>query len=237
MKISVIIPMYNESKVIEGTAKRLSAVMSVIFDDYEILFSDDGSKDGCGQLVRDLDLPCVRVVGYEKNRGKGSAVRHGMLEATGDIRIFTDADLAYGTDPIEKAVRFMSEHPSCGMLIGSRNLEKGGYGEEYGLLRRVMSRTYIRVLCFVGGFRLSDSQCGFKVFRKDAAETIFSRAKVDGFAFDFEAILRAQKAGISISEMPLRVLNHGESKVHVLRDSLKMLSDLRRIKRDIKKEK
>jgi len=236
MKISVIIPMYNEAKIIEQTAKKLSDAMRASFDDYEIVFSDDGSKDGCTQLVRNLDLPCVRVTGYAQNRGKGSAVRHGMLEATGDIRIFTDADLAYGTDVIAEAVARMEKEPACGMLIGSRNLEKAGYGD-YGFFRRLMSRIYIRVLCMMGGFRLSDSQCGFKAFRHEAATEIFSHAKVDGFAFDFEVILRAQKADVSISEMPVRVLNHGDSKIHVFRDSFKMLRDLRRIRRDIKNEK
>ena len=129
----------------------------------------------------------------------------------------------------------MEQDPTCGMLIGSRNLEKSGYGD-YGLFRRLMSRIYIRVLCLIGGFHLSDSQCGFKAFRRDAAREIFSRSKVDGFAFDFEVILRAQKAGISILEMPVRVLNHGDSKIHVFRDSAKMLSDLRRIRRDIRRE-
>jgi dolichyl-phosphate beta-glucosyltransferase len=228
--------MYNEGAVIEQTAQRLSVAMQAAFDDYEILFSDDGSTDGCGNLVRALALPNVRVTGYEKNRGKGCAVRTGILAATGDIVIFTDADLAYGTDVIAEAVRRMDAAPEYGMLIGSRNLDRRGYGD-YTLLRRIASKIYIRVLCLVGGFRLSDSQCGFKAFRRDAAERIFSRAKVDGFAFDFEAILRAKKEGIAILEMAVCVQNHGSSKVRVLRDSFKMLSDLRRIRKDVKNEK
>ena len=236
MKISVVIPMYNESKIIEKTAKTLSAAMSASFDDYEIVFSDDGSTDGCGQQVRELNLPYVRVVGYEKNRGKGCAVRTGILETAGDIVVFTDADLAYGTDAISQAVQLMAANPSYGMLIGSRNLDEQGYGH-YGRLRRAMSKNYIRMLGLVGGFRLSDSQCGFKAFRREAAKPIFSRATVDGFAFDFEAILRAQKEGIAILEMPVCVINHGDSKIHVLRDSIKMLRDLWRIRRTLKKEK
>ncbi len=236
MKISVIVPMYNEHAVIEQTAKRLSDAMAASFEDYEILFSDDGSTDGCGGLVRELQLPNVRVLGYAQNRGKGCAVRTGMLAAKGDIVIFTDADLAYGTDVIAEAVARMEKDPACGMLIGSRNLQKNGYGG-YGFTRRLMSRMYIRVLCLVGGFRLSDSQCGFKAFRREAANAIFSRAKVDGFAFDFETILRAQKEGIAIAEMPVRVLNHGDSKIHIFRDTVRMLSDLRRIRREVKREK
>ena len=103
MKLSVVIPMYNESKIIEATARELSAYMESAFDEYEILFCDDGSKDGCGELVSALGLPNVRVVSYGQNRGKGCAVRHGMLEAKGDVRIFTDADLAYGTEVIKRA--------------------------------------------------------------------------------------------------------------------------------------
>ena len=100
MKFSLCIPMYNETSIIEATARTLSDYMQANFDDYEIIFSDDGSRDGSAELVRSLGLPNVRVVGYEQNRGKGCAVRTGILAATGDIVMFTDADLAYGTDVI-----------------------------------------------------------------------------------------------------------------------------------------
>ena len=236
MKVSVVIPMYNESAVIEQTAKRLSDFMSGSFEDYEIVFSDDGSTDGCADLVCALDLPCARGVGCEQNHGKGFAVRAGVLASVGEIVVFTDADLAYGTEVILRAVQAMTSAPACGMLIGSRNLEENGYGG-YGWLRRFLSRNYIRLLCLFGGFRLSDSQCGFKAFRREAADRIFSDAKVDGFAFDFEIILRAQKAGIVISELPVRVLCHGHSNVRLLRDSTKMLADLYRIRRMVNKEK
>ncbi len=235
MTISLIIPMYNESSIIGETAKTLSAYMEKNFDSYEILFSDDGSSDGCGEIVRQLELPSVRVTGYPQNRGKGCAVRTAVLEAKGDIVMFTDADLAYGCDCIRRAYDTLMKNPDAGMLIGSRNLGKDGY-EGYTVLRKVMSKTYIRVLCMIGGFRLSDSQCGCKAFRLDAAKEIFSHCKVDGFAFDFEAILRAMKAGIGIVEMPVKIIHHRESKIHVFRDTFRMLGDLRRIKRQIKKE-
>lgn len=234
MEISVCIPMYNESERIAATARELSGYMAKNFSDYEILFSDDGSTDGCADIVRSLELPCVRVVGYRNNRGKGCAVRTAFLEARGDFVMFTDADLAYGTEVIRRAYDERLAHPEAGLVIGSRNLDKDGYSG-YTFLRRVASKAYIFLLGIVGGFRLSDSQCGCKGFTHDAVHKIFPRCEVDGFAFDFEAILWAGKLGIGIVEMPVKVINHGSSKVHVLRDSLKMLKDLHRMKKRISK--
>lgn len=237
MKISLCIPMYNETSIIADTARTLVDYMTAHFPgDYEILFSDDGSTDGSADVVRSLDLPGVRVVGYEKNRGKGCAVRTALLAAEGDIVMFTDADLAYGTDVIARVVETFEANPASGMVIGSRNLSADGY-EGYTPLRRLMSKVYIRVLCFVGGFKLSDSQCGCKAFRRDAVHAIFPHCEVDGFAFDFEAILWAQKLGIKITEMPVKIINHRESKVRVLRDTVKMLGDLREMRKRIAKAK
>lgn len=238
MQISVIIPMYNESKIIADTARTLSDYMQKHFDSYEILFSDDGSVDGCGDIVRALSLPDVRVTGYTQNHGKGHAVRYAVLEAKGDLVLFTDADLAYGVEVIRRAYDFYLENAqsqSLHMVIGSRNLAKDGY-ENYSVLRKIMSKVYIRLLCIVGRFQLSDSQCGFKAFEREAAHDIFSRCKVDGFAFDFEAILWAEQLGYRIAEFPVKVVNHRESKVRIIRDTVKMLKDIRTIRKSIKKD-
>lgn len=234
MKISLIIPMYNESKIIANTAKELDVYMRENFEEYEVVFSDDGSKDGSAKIVEDLCLSNVRVVGYGENRGKGCAVRHAMLTADGDVRIFTDADLAYGTAVIKTAYDMMCADPSADMVIGSRNVGKDGY-EGYTLLRKIMSKVYIKVLCITGGFKLSDSQCGFKAFRGNTTNEIFSKCKVDGFAFDFEAILWATRLEKKIKEMPVKIINHRESSIRPFRDTVKMLGDLRRIKKDVKK--
>jgi len=234
MKFSLCIPMYNENSIIADTARILSLYMEENFDDYEILFSSDGSTDGCDETVRSLGLPNVRVVGYKENRGKGCAVRTAMLEASGDVIMFTDADLAYGTDVILQIKEAFDKEPNAQLVIGSRNLHKDGY-EGYTLLRKIMSKLYIKVLCVAGGFKLSDSQCGCKAFRREAARTIFSRCEVDGFAFDFEAILWAVKRGYRIAEMPVKVVNHRESKVRVIRDTFRMLRDLRKMKKRIRK--
>lgn len=232
--ITLIIPMYNESSIIADTAKTVSEYMQKNFDSYEVLFADDGSLDGSENIVRELQLPNVRVVGYEKNRGKGCAIRTGMLEAQGEIVMFTDADLAYGTEVIKRVYDTLSAS-DANMLIGSRNLSEDGY-EGYTLLRKLMSKIYIKVLCVVGGFKLSDSQCGCKAYKGEAVKEIFGRCKVDGFAFDFESILWAQKLGYKIVEMPVKIVNHRESTVNVVKDTVRMLGDLRKMKKRIKKE-
>ncbi len=235
MKVSIIIPMYNESKIIADTARTLWSYMRESFEDFEIIFFDDGSHDGSRKIVEELELEGVRALGYENNRGKGCAVRHGMLAAEGDIRIFTDADLAYGTDVIAHVCDVMMAGADTDMVLGSRNISKDGY-DGYTFARKVMSKIYIKVLCLTGGFKLSDSQCGFKAFRGETAEELFEKCNVDGFAFDFEVILRATAANKNIREMPVKVINHRDSSVRPLGDAFKMLGDLRSIKKDIKSE-
>lgn len=227
--------MYNENGVIAENASRLSDYMAAHFSDYEILFADDGSTDGCGDTVRALALPHTRVVGGPPNRGKGYAVRLAMTEADGDIRIFTDADLAYGTDVISDIADAFAK-TGADMVIGSRTLHGDGYAG-YTRFRKLASKLYLRVLCLVGGFRLSDSQCGCKAYGKRAAEDIFPRCKVDGFAFDFETILWANKLGYKIAELPVTVLAHGDSKIHMVSDSVRMLRDLIKMKKRIRAAK
>ena len=207
--------------------------MSENFDDYEIVFSDDGSRDGSAELIKALSLPCVRVVGYKDNRGKGCAVRTAMLEADGDFIMFTDADLAYGTDVI-KTFADAFEKEKCDVIIGSRSKSPDGY-KNYTFFRKLASKAYLKFLNTVGGLKLSDSQTGCKGFSKEAAKKIFRICETNGFAFDFEALMLAQKFGFSICEMPVEVINHRQSKIHLLGDSAKMVKDILKIKKRIKK--
>ncbi len=235
MKISLCIPMYNESSIINGTLKTVSEYMKNNFDDYEVLFCDDGSTDDCRKSVESFPDPCIKAVGYEKNRGKGAAVRHGVMNAVGDVIIFTDCDLAYGLDVVKSAAKIFEGEPETDMIIGSRNLSGDGY-DGYTLIRKLASKAYIKCLSIIGGFKLSDSQCGFKGFRSELAKKIFSECEVDGFAFDFEVIIKAGNYKAKIREMPVKVTNHRESKIHVLGDSIKMLGDVRKIKKRNKKK-
>lgn len=225
--------MYNEASIICDTAKTLSSYLQEHFSEYELLFVDDGSKDSTAKLVQELNLPNVYVLGYENNRGKGCAVRTGMLAAKGDIAMFIDADLAYGTDVIKQAVDTLEAQPDKQMLIGSRVLHPEGY-EGYTFARKLASKAYIKVLNLYGGLKLSDSQCGCKAYRGEAIRGIFSRCETDGFAFDFETILWAQKLGYDIVELPVKIINHRDSKINVVRDTFRMLKELRAIKKRVK---
>ena len=234
MKLSLIVPMYNEAAIIAASAKAFSDYLKSNFEDYELLFVDDGSVDDSAAIVEEMGLPNTRVISYQPNRGKGHAVKTGMLAAAGEIAMFLDADLAYGTDVIRRAVETLEANPDRSVLIGSRPLHPEGYAG-YTPLRKLASRTYIKVLNVAGGFRLSDSQCGCKAYRGRAIHEIFSRVETDGFAFDFETILWAQKLGYGIVEMPVKIVNHRESKVNVVRDTFRMLGELSRIKKRVKR--
>lgn len=165
-----------------------------------------------------------------------------MLEASREdgspehVIMFTDADLAYGTEVIDRFARAFAQHRDTDIFIGSRNLSGDGY-ESYTFIRRIASKAYIRLLCIVGGFKLSDSQCGCKAFRAPTAEQIFSRMETDGFAFDFEALLLAGRLGSRIGEIPVSVINHRESKIRLGRDVFKMAHDLFKMKRRVSKIK
>ncbi len=240
MELSIIIPMYNERAIAADCVRTLTEAMENVClpGGYEILFSDDGSSDNCGDIVektaRELSLTngIVKVVRAEKNRGKGHAVRLGMLSSVGNVCVFTDCDLAYGTDMIPEMLTHLRELKTTDVLIGSRAIAKDGYAG-YTFLRKIASKAYVWLLCTAAGFRCSDSQCGIKMFRGDAARKIFALAEVDGWAFDFEALLLAEKLGYSIAEHPVTVINHRESKIHLLRDSLKMASDVRKIRKRV----
>ena len=235
MKISVVIPMYNEEKIIKDTAQQMHRYMTEKFgDDFEVLFSNDGSLDNSAEAVRSLNLSGIKVVGYDKNHGKGCAVRTAMLEASGDFIMFTDADLAYGTEVVGKLYESYLNSEGADVIIGSRNIDNEGYSD-YTFIRKIMSKTYIKIVCIFGGFKISDSQCGCKGFDKAAAKKIFSNCEIDGFAFDLEALMIASKMKMKISEVPVKIINHRESKINIVKDTFKMLSDLRRIKKRVKK--
>ena len=239
MKLSVVIPAYNEEAIVRDTIRTLSDALcamcrSAVIDDYELIFVSDGSADRTPQYLQeagDADAH-LRACIYTPNRGKGCAVRTGVLASTGDIVLYTDCDLAYGTDVIASAVRQLT-NTGADILIGSRAIHPEGYAG-YTPLRKLASVLYLRILSVAAGFRHSDSQAGFKAMRGAVGREIFSQCIIDRFAFDLEMLMRAQKAGCTITELPVKIVNHRESSIHLIRDSIRMLRDIVRIKKNLK---
>ena len=237
MKLSLVIPMYNEEEIVLDTARQLKEGLDrFLKDDYEIIFSDDGSTDSSVEKLLSLDIPCVRVLKGEKNCGKGSAVRKGALVAKGDYVMFTDCDLAYGVDIVEFALDEAEKNQEKGMLVGSRRLAKDGY-TGYSLSRKMISKAYLSFLSFIaGGLPVSDSQTGCKIFKRETVKKIFPLCEVDRFAFDLEIILFAKNMGIDIGEFPVTIINNRPSSIHFVKDSLRMIRDVIKMKGRIKKK-
>ena len=228
--------MYNEGDICVSCAEKLRGEMAGLSEkygwDYEVIFCDDGSSDGCREKIERLATEKISVVGYGENRGKGSAVREAVKNTTGDIVVYTDCDLAYGTAVIEKAACELMR-TRADMLLGSRNMGNDGY-EGYSKRRKIASKIYIKVIAVFAGFRLTDSQCGFKAFKGESARKIFSLCTINGFSFDLEVIKIAQKLNMRLVEMPVKIVNHRESKVNIISDALRMLRDIRVIKKRVK---
>ena len=177
MKISVIIPAYNEEKRIVKTIKRISEYMSDKFPDYEIIVVNDGSKDNTVKVVEDLDLEKVRVLNNPGNRGKGYAVRNGMLNSDGDVRLFSDADLATPIEELDKFMPYFKE--GYDIVIGSRALKESNIEKHQPFYRELMGKTFNFLVQRITIKGIKDTQCGFKAFTKEAAKRVFEKSLID----------------------------------------------------------
>lgn len=234
MDISLVIPAYNESGIIMDTIQTVSARLAELTAEYEVLIVDDGSTDGMTELVRGCGDPRVRLEGYASNRGKGCAVRTGMLAAQGDLILCTDADLAYGVDVFAGLLERLRTG-EADLVIGSRRIGGEGY-KNYPPLRILMSKCFGLLSHMISGLPY-DTQCGIKAYRRQAARAIFSRCTTDGFSFDFEVLMRADRLGLKVEQFPVSVINFRESKVNVIRDSARMFRDVFRIRKKVRSGK
>ncbi|MDE7263003.1 MAG: glycosyltransferase [Oscillospiraceae bacterium] len=231
MKVSLVIPAYNESKIIPDTIRAVSAKLAELTEEYEVLIVDDGSTDGMGGLVENCGDRHVRLERYTPNHGKGRAVRTGMLAAKGDVILCTDADLAYGVDVFAVILeRFVQG--DADLVIGSRRIGPDGY-KSYPPIRLLTSKCFGFLVKLASGLTY-DTQCGIKGYRRQAARDIYSKCTTDGFSFDFEVLMRADKLGLKVDQIPVSVVNFRESKVSIVKDSYRMFRDLFRIRRTVR---
>lgn len=225
-KISIIIPAFNEE---ERLGNSLQVIMDYFRDkahETEIVVVDDGSSDGTEKIAR--EYPGVKVFPQPRNMGKGAAVRRGMLESTGSLRIFTDADLSTPIYESKKIIEKIGE--GFDIAAGSRAVDYGMIRKHQPFYREFMGKTFNQIVQLLVIKGIKDTQCGFKGFTARAAEMIFSKAKIDGFSFDVEALYLASKANLRIAEVPVEWYNDERSKVNPVWDSLNMFREILRIK-------
>ncbi len=231
MYLSVIIPAYNEERRLPKTLEKIDKYLSRQSYDYEILVVNDGSKDRTVEVAKNLaaTIKNLTVTGYEQNRGKGFAVRFGMLEAKGDYRLFTDADNSTSIDQIEKM--WPEFEKGFDIVIGSRDVKGAVLNPPQPWIRQIILgegfKLYRKIIIDLWG--IEDTQCGFKCFKKSAAENIFPKCKIDRFAFDPEILVIAKKLGYKIKEIPVTWRNDLESKVKFT-SIFKMALDLFKIR-------
>ena len=226
--LSVIIPAFNEAGRLPSTLKQVDSFLSSQPITYEILVVENGSTDGTLQIVREMQnqIRNLRVM-HEEIRGKGWAVKQGMLSATGEYRFICDADLSM---PIEEVMRFIPPQlEDVPIAIGSREAP-GAVRYDEPEYRHLVGRIFnlmVRIMLLKG---LNDTQCGFKCFRADATERIFPHVTIKGWTFDVEALFIGRKLGYKIREIPIPWYYKPQSRVKVLRDSVQMGLDLLKIR-------
>ncbi len=228
--ISVVVPAFNERERIPATLERLREYFDGAGEEYEVIVADDGSTDGTVAFVESVTAawPQLAVVALGRNQGKGAAVRAGMLRAHGEHRLFTDADLS---TPIEELPRLRERlGGACQVAIGSRAVTGSTIDVHQPGRREMMGRTYNRLVQIIVLPGLHDTQCGFKVFTAEAAETCFRPLRTRRFGFDAEVLLRARRHGWEIAEVPVRWSHRDDSRVSALRDSGMVLLDLIRLR-------
>jgi dolichyl-phosphate beta-glucosyltransferase len=233
--LSIIVPAYNEEHRLPPTLDRLHAFLSAQRLRYEIVIVDDGSKDKTCDVVEAAmtRIPNLRLVRQLPNRGKGAAVRRGMLAARGQIRVMCDADCSM---PPEQLPRLLAPLVACKaeIAIGSRYADGAKTDVKQPFYRVLWSRLANKVIqrSLVPGIR--DTQCGFKAFTAEAARDLFKRGKIDGWAFDLEILALARRRGFAIEEVGVEWMDDNRSRINPLKDLWKVIREAMTIRKNLK---
>jgi dolichyl-phosphate beta-glucosyltransferase len=226
--LTIVIPAYNEEKRLPASLDTILAYVSGRYKFVEIIVIDDGSSDGTADCVRDYAAthPAVRLLQNPGNRGKGYAVRNGMLNAKGEWALFTDADLS---SPIEEVAKLSAAatRENAQVAIGSRALDRSLIGVHQSAGREYAGRMFNLVMRAATGLPFLDTQCGFKLYEAAAARRIFTKQQLDGFGFDVEDLFIAKQLGIKVVEVPVRWNNVEGTKVSMLNGLDSFLDPLR----------
>ena len=221
MRLSLIIPAYNEARILPGSLRRLHEA----FPEAELIVVSDGCRDDTRVVCGSFSFP-VRVLSHRPNRGKGFAVKRGMLAARGELLVFTDADLPFGTDGVAAVVEHLAAPGAPDIVIASKAAEQRGFAYQAA---RSLVRRAVRALL---GLRFVDTQAGLKGFRREPATTIFAQTIIERFATDMEILYIAQQHGYRVEPVPLDLdETHFRPSSFTAKQGAMLLRDIWRIRR------
>ncbi len=236
-RISAIVPTLDEERRIATTLEELVKALEALEETYEILVVDNASTDSTAEVVRRAaaDNTNVKLLVNSENMGKGYSVRRGMLEARGDWRFFTDADLS---TPVEEIERFwkLARQDEFGVIVGSRLAPGATVVRPQPLLRRLAGQACLSLTRMTVPGMPRDVFCGFKWFRGDIAEAVFARQITMGWMFDAEVLGRVRRIGVRILEVPIRWENDPESKLSMIRDLPSITAELWKIRKALRSQ-
>jgi len=235
-KLSIVVPAFNEAARLGSTLPKILAYLNSYSAKCELIVVDDGSGDDTAEVAEralaEAGSVETRLLRYEKNRGKGYAVRLGLLAATANIALFSDADLS---TPVTEVARLVDPIRSgeCDLTFGSRALDRRLIGVHQPWRREQSGRIFNLIVRVATGLPFWDTQCGFKAFRMSVCRPLIEAARIDRFGFDVELIYLAHLAKLRLREIPVRWDHDPASKVSVMRDSFLMVDEVRRIRSEV----
>ncbi|MFC1746791.1 glycosyltransferase [Candidatus Neomarinimicrobiota bacterium] len=238
MDLSIVIPAFNERTKIATDVAAAGEFLQQEGLNGEIIVVDDGSSDDTAGNARNVILPArqtLKVIRYNTNRGKGAAVRTGIIETTGEYIMFVDSGLCIPYDQTKRGLSLLRED-RCELAHASRRLPESVIVRPQVWYRRLLSRLFYRTirLWMRVPRTLTDTQCGFKIYKGEVGRTLYSLCKTDGFMFDIELILLAQRGGFRISEFPVDWTSDPDSRLSLTRTPIRVLRELRSIRTHLK---
>jgi dolichyl-phosphate beta-glucosyltransferase len=223
--LSIIIPSFNEEQRLPDSLQKIAAYVRERRPNTEVLVVDDGSTDKTAAVAESYKtrIPLLRVLSNGTNRGKGFSVRHGSLEARGNVILFTDADLS---SPIEEGEKLLVELAAQDVAIGSRAVDRSLIEAHQSAFREFAGIVFNRIVRIILRLPFVDTQCGFKAFRRERCRIIFEQQTIERFGFDPELLYLARHHGLSTVEVPVRWAHSPATKVSLLKDSVQMFLDV-----------
>jgi glycosyltransferase involved in cell wall biosynthesis len=220
--VSVILPVYNEEKVLKRSVESIKNVLEKMPNKYEIIISEDGSTDRTAEIAKSLECGAIRALNNRKRKGKGAAIKHATERAKGNVIIFMDADLASHPSHVINLVKMFNSGAS--IVVASRYHKDSKVRRTP--IRHFASRSFNFLVKMLLGSKLSDHQCGFKAFRKDLVLPLMSEVEDKRWFWDTELLVRAQRRGLKIVEIPIEWNEERDSKFRLFEDTLHMFYSL-----------